>query len=90
MSEPLLLDILQELISSTEEDKKMEDFFDELYPELTLETEDIIMILSIKKDYSQIKDLNKRKEELINDLHEFIREFSETPESDEFVKYFDD
>lgn len=68
----------------------MEDFFDELYPELTLETEDIIMILSIKKDYSQIKDLNKRKEELINDLHEFIREFSETPESDEFVKYFDD
>ena len=68
----------------------MEDFFDELYPELTLETEDIIMILSIKKDYSQIKDLNKRKEEFINDLHEFIREFSETPESDEFVKYFDD
>ncbi|WP_405296137.1 hypothetical protein [Methanobrevibacter sp.] len=68
----------------------MDDFFDELYPELTLETEDILMTLSIKKDYSQIKDFNKRKEELINDLHEFIREFSETPESDEFVKYFNE
>ena len=56
----------------------MDDFFDDLYPELTLETEDIIMTLSIKKDYSQIKDFDKRKEELINDLHEFIDEFSET------------
>ena len=68
----------------------MDDFFDDLYPELTLETEDIIMSLSIKKDYSQIKDFDKRKEELINDLHEFIDEFSETPESDDFIRYFDD
>lgn len=68
----------------------MDDFFDELYPELTLETEDIILTLSIKKDYSQINDFTERKEEFINDLHEFVREFSETPESDEFVKYFDD
>ena len=68
----------------------MDDFFDDLYPELTLETEDIIMTLSIKKDYSQIKDFDKRKEELINDLHEFIDEFSETPESDDFIRYFDD
>jgi len=68
----------------------MDDFLDELYPELTLETEDIIMTLSIKKDYSQIKDFDKRKEELINDLHEFIDEFSETTESDDFIRYFDD
>jgi hypothetical protein len=68
----------------------MDDFFDDLYPELTLETEDIIMTLSIKKDYSQIKDFDKRKEELINDLHEFIDEFSETTESDDFIRYFDD
>ena len=61
----------------------MDDFLDELYPELTLETEDIIMTLSIKKDF------NKRKEEFIRDLHEFINEFSETPESDDFVRYFD-
>ncbi len=68
----------------------MDDFLDELYPELTLETEDIIMTLSIKKDYSQIKDFDKRKEELINDLKDFIDEFSQTPESDDFVRYFDD
>lgn len=68
----------------------MDDFLDELYPELTLETEDIIMTLSIKKDYSQIKDFNKRKEELIRDLHEFINEFGETAESDDFIRYFDD
>ncbi len=68
----------------------MDDFLDELYPELTLETEDIIMSLSIKKDYSQIKDFDKRKEEFIKDLHDFINEFSETPESDDFVRYFDD
>lgn len=68
----------------------MDDFLDELYPELTLETEDIIMTISVKKDYSQIKDFDKRKEEFINDLNEFIKEFSETPESDDFVRYFND
>ena len=68
----------------------MDDFLDDLYPELTLETEDIIMTLSIKKDYSQIKDFDKRKEEFIRDLYEFINEFNETPESDDFIRYFDD
>ncbi len=68
---------------------KMDDFPDELYPELTLETDDIIMNISIKKDYSQIEDLDKRKEEFINDLKAFIKEFEETPESDEFMRYFD-
>ena len=68
----------------------MDDFLDELYPEITLETDDILMSLTIKKDYSKIKDLDKRKKEFINDLNEFIKEFSETPESDEFMRYFDD
>lgn len=68
----------------------MDDFLDELYPEITLETDDIIMNLAIKKDYSQIKDLDKRKEEFINDLKDFIKEFEETPESDEFMRYYDD
>lgn len=68
----------------------MDDFLDGLYPELTLETDDIIMSLTIKKDYSQIKDFDKRKEELIKDLKDFIDEFSQTPESDDFVRYFDD
>lgn len=68
----------------------MDDLLGDLYPGLTLETDDIIMNLSIKKDYSQIKDLDKRKEEFINDLKAFIKEFEETPESDEFMRYYDD
>lgn len=68
----------------------MDEFLDELYPELTLETDDIIMTIAIKKDYSKIKDSDKRKEEFINDLNEFIKEFSETPESDDFMRYYDD
>ena len=64
----------------------MEEF---LYPEITLETDDIIMSISVKKDYSEIEDLDKRKEEFINDLNEFINEFSETPESYAFMSYFD-
>ena len=68
----------------------MNDFLEELYPELTLETEDMIMNLSIKKDYSQIEDLDERKKEFIQDLYDFIKEFSETPESDEFMRFFGD
>ena len=63
--------------------------FEELFPELTLETDDIIMELAIKKDYSQIRGLDKRKEEFIKDLHDFIDEFSQTPESREFIAFFD-
>ncbi len=68
----------------------MDDFLDELYPELTLETDDILMTLAIKKDYSEIKDFEKRKEEFIKDLEDFINEFFQTPESDDFMRYFDD
>ena len=68
----------------------MDDFLDELYPEITLETDDIVMNLAIKKDYSQIRDLDKRKEEFISDLKDFIDEFSQTPESDDFMRYYDD
>ena len=68
----------------------MDDFLDELYPQITLETDDMIMDLSIKKDYSQIEGLDKRKEEFIKDLKAFIKEFEETPESDEFMRYYDD
>ena len=86
--ELLLQDILQELTKNMAEDR-MDDFLDDLYPELTLETDDLVMTLGIKKDYSQIKDFDKRKEEFIQDLHDFIKEFSETPESDDFVKYLE-
>ena len=87
MLEHWLQDTLQELIKSLEEAKM--SYFEELFPELTLETEDIIMELAIKKDYSQLRDLDKRKEEFIKDLHDFIDEFSQTPESREFMAYFD-
>ena len=33
---------------------------------------------------------DKRKEEFINDLKDFIKEFEETYESDEFMRYYDD
>ena len=66
----------------------MDDFIDSLYPEIALETDDIAMTISVKKDYSKMKDLDKRKEEFIKDLNEFIKEFSETPESREFMAYF--
>ena len=84
----LLRDILQELIRNLEE-VRMDEILDELYPELTFETDDIIMTIAVKKDYSKIKDLDKRKEEFINDLKDFIDEFSQTSESDDFVSYFD-
>ena len=67
----------------------MDDLLEDLYPEITLETDDLIMQISVKKDYSQIKDLDERKKEFINDLNEFIKEFSETPESKEFISFFD-
>lgn len=68
----------------------MEDFLEDLYHEITLETDDILMSISVKKDYSQIKDVNLRKKEFIKDLQDFIKEFEQTPESLEFIKYFDD
>ncbi|WP_432645216.1 hypothetical protein [Methanobrevibacter sp.] len=68
----------------------MDDFLEEVYPEITLETDDIIMEISIKKDYSQIKDEDMRKKEFIKDLNDFIKEFEETPESLDFMRYFDD
>jgi uncharacterized FlgJ-related protein len=67
-----------------------DEYIDSLYPEITLETDDILMTISVKKDYSEIEDFDKRKEEFINDLNEFIKEFSQTPESDDFMRYFSD
>ena len=59
------------------------------YPNITLETDDILMNLIIKKDYSAIDDLDKRKKEFIKDLKEFIDEFDSTEESTELMKYYD-
>ena len=59
------------------------------YPNISLETDDILMNLTIKKDYSKIEDLDKRKEEFIKDLMEFIDEFESTEESTELMRYYD-
>lgn len=59
------------------------------YPKISLETDDILMNLTIKKDYSYIEDLDKRKEEFIKDLKEFIDEFESTEESSQLMKYYD-
>ena len=59
------------------------------YPNISLETVDILMNLTIKKDYSKIEDPDKRKKEFIKDLKEFIEEFESTEESTELMKYYD-
>ena len=68
----------------------MEDIDNILLPEINLETDDIIMNIAVKKDYSTIKDLDERKQEFIQDLKDFIKEFEETPESTDFMRYFDE
>ena len=67
----------------------MEDIEDLLLPEINLETDDIIMNIIVKKDYSEIEDINERKKEFIKDLKAFIDEFSQTDESFEFMEYYD-
>ena len=67
----------------------MEDIDKLLLPEINLETDYIIMNIAVKKDYSEIEDIDQRKEEFINDLRAFIEEFSQTEESLEFMKYYD-
>ena len=63
--------------------------FNKNYPNISLETDDILLNLIIKKDYSKIKDSNERKEMFFNDLKEFIDEFESTEESDELMEYYD-
>ena len=67
----------------------MQDIDGLLLPEINLETDDIIMNIAVKKDYSKIEDINERKKEFINDLKAFIDEFNKTEESLEFMRYYD-
>ena len=67
----------------------MENLDDLLLPEINLETDDIIMSIAVRKDYSEIEDLNERKKEFIKDLKAFIDEFDQTEESLEFMRYYD-
>ena len=58
------------------------------YPEIELETDDIKLILTLKKDYSKIKDIEARKKEFIKDMKDFIDEFVANPEFDELMEYY--
>ena len=71
------------------EESKNQTILSNDYPKIALETDDILMNLTIKKDYSSIEDLDKRKEEFIKDLKEFIDEFESTEESSQLMKYYD-
>lgn len=66
----------------------MDDFENLLYPEITLETDDILMNLTVKKDYSAIENPEDRKKEFIKDLQDFIKEFEDSPESNDFINYY--
>ena len=72
------------LNNSNDSNSKINDF-----PNITLETDDILLNLVIKKDYSKIEDLEERKKEFFNDLREFIDEFESTEESKQLMKYYE-
>ena len=72
------------LNNSNDFNPKINDF-----PNITLETDDILLNLVIKKDYSKIKDLAERKKEFFNDLREFIDEFESTEESNQLMIYYE-
>ena len=59
-------------------------------PNINLETEDILMNIILKKDYSSIKDINIRKQKFFKDLRAFIDEFESTEESTELMKFYDE
>ena len=72
------------LNNSNDFNPKINDF-----PNITLETDDILLNLVIKKDYSKIEDLEERKKEFFNDLRDFIDEFESTEESKQLMKYYE-
>lgn len=78
-------------LNSDFEDKLFHEYerFNNNYPEIELETDDLKLNITLKKDYSKISDNKIRKEEFFKDLHSFIDEFSETPESDDLIGYYD-
>ena len=59
------------------------------YPNISLETDEMLLNLVVKRDYSEIKDLKQRKEAFFNDLKDFIEEFESADESNELMKYYD-
>lgn len=75
---------LEDLIHSNDSNRSLND-----YPNINLETDDILLNLIIKKDYSNIEDFDERKKVFFKDLREFIDEFESTEESDQLMKYYE-
>lgn len=80
-----------DFLNSDFENKLFHEYerFNNNYPEIELETDDLKLNITLKKDYSKISDNKIRKKEFFKDLHSFIDEFSETPESDDLIGYYD-
>ncbi|WP_050553531.1 hypothetical protein [Methanobrevibacter boviskoreani] len=68
---------------------EFEEYISSDYPEIELETDDLKLVITLKKDYSEIDDLKQRKREFFRDLENFIEEFRETPESTDLLAYYD-
>ncbi len=60
----------------------------ENFPSVNIEDENVSLSFIIKKDYSQINDLNERKKILRSDLNALIEEFSKTDEFMDLLEYF--
>lgn len=75
---------LEDFIHSNDSNRSLND-----YPNINLETDDILLNLIIKKDYSNIEDFDERKKVFFKDLREFIDEFESTEESDQLMKYYE-
>lgn len=75
---------LEDLIHSNDSNRSLND-----YPNINLETDEILLNLIIKKDYSNIEDFDERKKVFFKDLREFIDEFESTEESDQLMKYYE-
>ena len=81
-----ILNELNEIYETLKDNDTIQDNLE--YPEIELETDDLKVNLTLKKDYSKIKDINKRKTEFFKDLIDFIEEFRNTKESDELMEYY--
>lgn len=75
---------LEDLIHFNDSNRSLND-----YPNINLETDDILLNLIIKKDYSNIEDFDERKKVFFKDLREFIDEFESTEESNQLMKYYE-
>ena len=57
-----------------------------MYPEIEIETDDLKVFLTLKKDYSKS---DNPKVEIEKDLHDFVSEFCSSFEFNDLVEYYD-